>query len=193
MPAQGVATGPKLSKVQKFAFDLLKKLTDTESVHPPAGHNPLSNCPAVLSATWRERFYETYRGTSGTQKSGRFCARRSTSRKKAWFNWTLARVRMAADKGTWRDKWKCPAFVPLKRCWCPGTGHRDRPAGQKGQLFPEFVPLSPMSRPDAVLVLRDCPWGEKERKRMLRAFRTMASRRSAASSSAPATGGSVNR
>src|SRR5262249_42894089 len=55
----GVA-GLKLTKVQRFAFELLQKLIATESVPPPAEAKLPEGFKVCLSDTWRKRFYVEY-------------------------------------------------------------------------------------------------------------------------------------
>jgi hypothetical protein len=61
VPSQGAAAaGVKLSKIQRFAFDLLEKLIATEGVTAPAEANLPVGFKVCRAATWRERFYEEY-------------------------------------------------------------------------------------------------------------------------------------
>jgi hypothetical protein len=55
-----VAATVKLSKVQRFAFDLLQKLIAKEGVTPPADADLPESFKVCLADTWRKRFYETY-------------------------------------------------------------------------------------------------------------------------------------
>jgi hypothetical protein len=60
VPAEGSAGGLKLSKVQRFAFELLQKLIEKEGVVPPDDAQLPAGSKACLVDTWRKRFYETY-------------------------------------------------------------------------------------------------------------------------------------
>jgi hypothetical protein len=60
VPADGVAAGVKLTKVQRFAFELLEKLIATEGVIPPAEANLPADFRVCLADTWRKRFYQEY-------------------------------------------------------------------------------------------------------------------------------------
>jgi len=60
VPTEVEAAGKKLTKVQRFAFDLLKKLIATEGVDPPAEANLPAGFKVCLSDTWRKRFYLEY-------------------------------------------------------------------------------------------------------------------------------------
>jgi hypothetical protein len=60
VPTEKAAAGLKLSKVQRFAFELLEKLMATEGVAPPAEANLPEGFKVCPSDTWRKRFYETY-------------------------------------------------------------------------------------------------------------------------------------
>jgi hypothetical protein len=57
---EGETSGVKLTKVQRFAFDLLKKLIATEGVDPPAEANLPTAFKVCRADTWRKRFYEEY-------------------------------------------------------------------------------------------------------------------------------------
>jgi hypothetical protein len=59
VPADSVAAGMKLTKVQRFAFDLLKRIIDTEGMDAPAEAN-LPGLRVCRNETWRERFYAEY-------------------------------------------------------------------------------------------------------------------------------------
>jgi len=54
------AAGKKLTKVQRFAFELLEKLIATEGVTPPTEARLPADSKVCRAETWRERFYETY-------------------------------------------------------------------------------------------------------------------------------------
>jgi hypothetical protein len=57
--ADTVSKGPKLSKVQRFAFTLLQRLIASEGVKPPADiHDPPEK--VCLTDIWRKEFYATY-------------------------------------------------------------------------------------------------------------------------------------
>jgi hypothetical protein len=56
---EAAETGSKLTKVQKFAFDLLRKLIASQSVEPPADAN-LAGFHGCLADSWRKEFYATY-------------------------------------------------------------------------------------------------------------------------------------
>jgi len=60
VPTEAEAAGKKLTKVQRFAFELLKKLITTEGVTPPAEANLPVGFKVCLSDTWRKRFYLEY-------------------------------------------------------------------------------------------------------------------------------------
>jgi hypothetical protein len=60
VPTEAAAAGVKLSKAQKFAYELLQKLIKSESVEPPAEANLAAGVRVCLADTWRKRFYETY-------------------------------------------------------------------------------------------------------------------------------------
>jgi len=60
VPTEVDAAGKKLTKVQRFAFGLLKKLITTEGVSPPAEANLPVGFKVCQSDTWRKRFYEEY-------------------------------------------------------------------------------------------------------------------------------------
>jgi hypothetical protein len=62
VPAEGVAAGVKLTKVQKFAFELLQKLMKSESdtVEAPKDAPLPASTRICLSDTWRKAFYRTY-------------------------------------------------------------------------------------------------------------------------------------
>jgi hypothetical protein len=60
VPTETVAAGVKLSKVQKFAYELLLKLIKTEGVDPPAEAELPKGFRVCLADIWRKRFYETY-------------------------------------------------------------------------------------------------------------------------------------
>jgi hypothetical protein len=60
VPSELGAAGAKLTKVQRFAFDLLKKVINSEGVTPPKEANLPADFKIARSETWRERFYETY-------------------------------------------------------------------------------------------------------------------------------------
>jgi hypothetical protein len=59
-PAEGVAPGVKLTKVQRFALDLLERLIATEGVIPPPDVKPPIDFKVCLADTWRKRFYQEY-------------------------------------------------------------------------------------------------------------------------------------
>jgi hypothetical protein len=58
--ATDVVAGVKLSKVQRFAFELLQKLTEKEGVTAPAEAELPAGFKVCLADIWRKRFYETY-------------------------------------------------------------------------------------------------------------------------------------
>jgi AAA domain len=58
--SEDIIGGSKLTKIQRFAFDLLKKLITSEGVEPPAEANLPAGFKVCPSDTWRKRFYETY-------------------------------------------------------------------------------------------------------------------------------------
>jgi AAA domain len=60
VPAEGAAAGLKLSKVQRFAFELMQKLIINEGLEPPAEANLPAGTRIVLNETWRKQFYDTY-------------------------------------------------------------------------------------------------------------------------------------
>jgi hypothetical protein len=60
VPTEAEAAGKKLTKVQRFAFNLLKKLIAAEGVDPPAETKLPAGFKICLSDTWRKRFYEEY-------------------------------------------------------------------------------------------------------------------------------------
>jgi hypothetical protein len=60
VPSEAGAAGAKLTKVQRFAFDLLQKLIASEGVTAPAEANLPVGFKVCRAALWRERFYETY-------------------------------------------------------------------------------------------------------------------------------------
>jgi hypothetical protein len=60
VPTELDVTGPKLSKVQRFAYDLLKKLISEEGVTPPTEAALPTGFKVCTADTWRKRFYETY-------------------------------------------------------------------------------------------------------------------------------------
>jgi AAA domain len=60
IPTEPGAAGLKLTKVQRFAFDLLQKLIATEGVTAPAEANLPASFNVCLADTWRKRFYQTY-------------------------------------------------------------------------------------------------------------------------------------
>ena len=59
-PSEAGAAGAKLTKVQRFAFDLLQRLIAAEGVIPPAEANLPEGFKVCLSDTWRKRFYLEY-------------------------------------------------------------------------------------------------------------------------------------
>jgi len=62
VPADSTAAGVKLTKTQRFAFDLLQKLITTEGVTAPADAHLLADFKVCRAETWRERFYQEYPG-----------------------------------------------------------------------------------------------------------------------------------
>jgi hypothetical protein len=62
VPTEAEAAGKKLTKVQRFAFDLLKKVIADEGVSPPAEARLPSGFKVGRSDAWRKRFYEEYPG-----------------------------------------------------------------------------------------------------------------------------------
>ena len=60
VPAESAVAGVKLSKVQRFAFELLQKLIAKEGVNPPPEAELPEGFKVCLADTWRKRFYETY-------------------------------------------------------------------------------------------------------------------------------------
>jgi hypothetical protein len=75
------AKGLKLTKVQRFAFDLLQKLIKTEGRDPPTEAKLAPDVRVCLSDTWRKSFYATYPADKQDTKKKRSCAPRSTWRK----------------------------------------------------------------------------------------------------------------
>jgi hypothetical protein len=59
--ASGIA-GLKLTKTQRFAFDLLQKLIATDGVSAPADAYLPADFKVCRAETWRERFYQEYPG-----------------------------------------------------------------------------------------------------------------------------------
>jgi hypothetical protein len=62
VPTETAAKGPKLSNVNSFALELLKRLIETDGQPAPADLKLSEGCRVCLSAVWRENFYETYPG-----------------------------------------------------------------------------------------------------------------------------------
>jgi len=60
VPTEGGTAVLKLTKVQRFAYDLLRKLITSEGITPPAEANLPEGVKVCLSDTWRKRFYEEY-------------------------------------------------------------------------------------------------------------------------------------
>jgi hypothetical protein len=60
VPTEAAAAGSKLSRVNRFAFELLQKLINSEGVDPPAVAELPAGFKVCLADTWRKRFYETY-------------------------------------------------------------------------------------------------------------------------------------
>jgi hypothetical protein len=60
VPAEGGAAGAKLSKVNRFAFELLVKLIKSEKDSVPAPAEAGLSCRVCRMETWRERFYLEY-------------------------------------------------------------------------------------------------------------------------------------
>ena len=60
VPADSAVAGVKLTKIQRFAFELLQKLIIAQGVTPPADANLPADFKVCRAETWRERFYETY-------------------------------------------------------------------------------------------------------------------------------------
>jgi hypothetical protein len=58
--ADTVTKGPKLTQVQRFAFELLQRLIQTNSVEPPADADLPKGSRVVLAETWREEFMSGY-------------------------------------------------------------------------------------------------------------------------------------
>jgi AAA domain len=54
------AKGPKLSKVNRFAFDLLQKLIANEGIEAPAEAKLPEDKRVISSETWRKEFYAAY-------------------------------------------------------------------------------------------------------------------------------------
>jgi hypothetical protein len=66
MPA---VKGPKLSKANSFALELLQRLIKIEGQPAPADAKLPDGTQVCLSAVWRENFYKTYPGDKpGTKK-----------------------------------------------------------------------------------------------------------------------------
>jgi AAA domain len=60
VPAELAAKGPKLSKVNRFALDLLQKLIAAEGVPPPRDSGLPDHVRLYPAGKWRERFNERY-------------------------------------------------------------------------------------------------------------------------------------
>ena len=60
VPVEGGAVGLKLTKVQRFAFELLQKLIAAEGVIPPKDADLPVGFKVCRNETWRQRFYEEY-------------------------------------------------------------------------------------------------------------------------------------
>jgi hypothetical protein len=69
---ESVAAGVKLSKVNRFAFDLLQKLIKEEGVDPPAEADLPTGTRVCLMDTWRTRFYEEYPAEKTNTKNKAF-------------------------------------------------------------------------------------------------------------------------
>jgi hypothetical protein len=58
--ADAAEAGPKLTKAQGFAFNLLRRLIDTQGIDAPAEAKLPEGKRVCLSDTWRKEFYATY-------------------------------------------------------------------------------------------------------------------------------------
>src|SRR5262249_2817835 len=58
--SEDVVGGSKLTKIQRFAFELLQKLIASEGITPPAEAKLPAGFKVCRAETWRQRFYEEY-------------------------------------------------------------------------------------------------------------------------------------
>jgi hypothetical protein len=66
------AKGPKLSRAQSLAFDVLKRLIKDHGEKPPENLNLPDDCRVVRQETWREEFYKVYPGEKQGAKQKAF-------------------------------------------------------------------------------------------------------------------------
>jgi hypothetical protein len=66
------ATGPKLTKTQTLAFDLLKRLIKNRGEKPPAELNLPDDLRVVRQAVWRDEFYKVHPAEKGATKQKAF-------------------------------------------------------------------------------------------------------------------------
>jgi hypothetical protein len=150
VPAEVAAAGVKLSKVNRFAFELLAKIIKTEGISAPAEAALPNDYRVCRMETWRERFYGISSGEDQHQKESLSPGHhRSRSHGRAACRF-LARIRLAAEQAGQLMARLCTPlsrYLPAKPGRSgpsfPSPKYRvERQAGQAGQFdFPRFVPL----------------------------------------------------
>jgi hypothetical protein len=81
VPAELAAKGPKLSKVNRFALDLLQKLIAAEGVPPPRDSGLPDHVRSTPPENGASASTRAIRRTSGTQRKKPICARCSTCKR----------------------------------------------------------------------------------------------------------------